>query len=76
MGVDTNKDGKVNQWTKWQETKENYDYVKGFSKRVAKTPAKLALSDLPKAAKSSGLTDTTTNASKPLIEALDTIGSN
>ena len=47
VGVDTDKDGKVNRWTKWQETKENYEYVKGFSKQVAKTPAKLDLSDLP-----------------------------
>ena len=74
VGVDTNKDGKVNQWTKWQETKENYDYVKGFSKQVKKTPAQLDLSELP-----AGfgfqielrLTDETENASKPLIESIE-----
>ena len=74
VGVDTDKDGKVNRWTKWQETKENYDYVKGFSKQVAKTPAKLDLSDLPEGfgfQVELRLTDTTTNASKPLIEALE-----
>lgn len=74
VGVDTNKDGKVNLWTKWQETKESYDYVKGFSKQVKKTPAQLDLSDLP-----AGfgfqielrLTDETENASKPLIESIE-----
>ena len=74
VGVDTNKDGKADKWSDWQETKERYDYVKGFSKQVAKTPAMIDLSNLP-----AGfgfqfelrLTDTTTNASKPLIESLE-----
>ena len=74
MGVDTNKDGKANQWTKWSETKESYDYVKGFSKQVAKTPAMIDLSDLPEGfgfQVELRLTDTTTNTSKPLIKSLE-----
>ena len=74
VGVDTDKDGKVNNWTKWSETKESYDYVEGFSKQVAKTPARLDLSDLPEGfgfQVELRLTDTTTNTSKPLIESLE-----
>lgn len=74
VGVDTNKDGKVNQWTKWQEAKESYDYVKGFSKQVKKTPAQLKLSDLPAGfgfQVELRLTDETENASKPLIESIE-----
>jgi hypothetical protein len=74
VGVDTNKDGKVDQWSKWQETKESYDYVKGFSKQVKKTPARLDLSGLPEGfgfQVELKLADTTQNASKPLIESLE-----
>jgi hypothetical protein len=54
--------------------KESYDYIKGFSKQIKKTPAKLNLADLP-----AGfgfqievkISDSTSNASKPLIESLD-----
>ena len=72
--ADTDKDGKADQWTKWQEAKESYDYVKGFSKQVKKTPAKLDLSDLPEGfgfQLELRLTDATENASKPLIESLE-----
>ena len=71
VGVDTDKDGGIDQWTEWSELKESYDYIKGFSKQIAKTPAKLDLSDLP-----AGfgfqielrLTDSTENKSRPIIE--------
>jgi len=71
VGVDTDKDGSVDQWTDWQEVTESYDYIAGFSKQVAKTPAELDLSSLP-----AGygfqfeikLTDTTENESKPILD--------
>ena len=74
VGVDTDKDGKADQWSKWQEAKESYDYVKGFSKQVNKTPATIDLSGLPKGfgfQVELKLADTTANASKPLVESLE-----
>ncbi|WP_178106561.1 MULTISPECIES: hypothetical protein [unclassified Lentimonas] len=73
VGVDTNKDGSINQWTDWQVVKESYDYVPGFSKQVSKTPAALDLSGLP-----SGygfqyeirISDTTENISKPILNTV------
>lgn len=73
VGVDTDNDAKVDKWTGWTELKESYDYIPGFSKQVAKTPAQLNLSDLP-----AGygfqiqlrLTDSTENKSKPIVEKL------
>lgn len=72
-GVDTDNDRKIDQWTDWQHVKERYDYVKGFSKQVARTPAELDLSKLP-----AGygfqfelkLEDTTENPSKPVIDSV------
>lgn len=71
VGVDTNKDGSVDKWTNWQPVKESYDYIPGFSKQVAKTPAELDLSSLP-----AGygfqfevrITDSTENESKPELD--------
>jgi hypothetical protein len=71
VGVDTDNDGAIDQWTDWQPVKESYDYTPGFSKQVAKEPAALDLSELP-----AGhgfqfelkLTDTTENASKPILD--------
>ena len=74
VGVDTNKDGKADQWSKWQEAKESYDYVRGFSKQVKKTPAQIDLSGLPEGfgfQVELRLADTTENSSKPLIESLE-----
>ena len=74
VGVDTSNNGKIDKWSKWSEMKESYDYIKGFSKQIKKTPAKLNLADLPAGfgfqieVKISG---STSNASKPLIESLD-----
>jgi hypothetical protein len=47
VGVDTNKDGAIDQWTDWQAVNESYDAIPGFSKQVAKTPAQMDLSGLP-----------------------------
>ncbi|MEW4561832.1 hypothetical protein AB1K70_04860 [Bremerella sp. JC770] len=73
VGVDTNNDGTINQWTDWTKLQEKYDYTPGFSKQITKTPAQLDLSSLP-----SGygfqvelrLTDSTENKSKPIIESM------
>ena len=74
VGVDTNNDGKSDQWTKWSEMKESYDYIEGFAKQIARTPAQLDLSDLPEGfgfQVELKLTDTTENKSKPIIESLE-----
>ncbi len=73
VGVDTDNDGKVDQWSDWQETKESYDYTPGFSKQVKTTPATLDLSSLPEGFGFQielRLTDSTENKSKPIIESI------
>ncbi|MEX2580788.1 MAG: hypothetical protein WD342_17145 [Verrucomicrobiales bacterium] len=73
VGVDTDNDGKADQWSGWQEVAESYDHTPGFAKLVEKTPAQLDLSDLP-----AGfgfrielkVTDTTENESKPILDSL------
>lgn len=73
VGVDTNRDQMVDQWTDWSEIKEHYDYVPGFSKQIARTPAELDLSALPTGfgfQVQLRLTDTTENRSKPMIERM------
>jgi hypothetical protein len=73
VGVDTDKDGSFDQWTAWTEVKESYDYIEGFAKQVARTPATLDLSGLPAGFAFQvelRLTDSTENKSKPIIEAL------
>ena len=72
-GVDTNGDKEIDTWTGWQEVKESYDYIKGFSKQIKRIPAELDLSELPPAygiAFELRLTDTTGNASKPILDAV------
>ena len=71
VGVDVDNDGSIDQWTDWQAVKEKYDYIKGFAKQVAKTPASLDLSGLPKGHGFQfelKLTDTTENKSKPILD--------
>ncbi len=71
VGVDTDNDGAVDQWTGWQEVKEHYDYIAGFAKQIARKPAGMDLSGLP-----SGygfqfevrITDTTDNPSRPILD--------
>ena len=74
VGVDTNNDGKSDQWTDWQQVKEAYDYIEGFSKQVKKTPASLDLSSLPEGYGFQfeiKLTDSTDNKSKPILEKVE-----
>lgn len=73
LGVDTDNDGKVDQWTEWQKVTESYDRIEGFSKQVTKTPAALDASKLPAGfgfAFELKLTDTTENKSKPMIDSV------
>lgn len=71
VGVDTDNDSKLDQWTDWTEVNETYDYTPGLSKHVKKTPAKLSLKDLP-AGTGFGfelrMTDITANKSKPMLD--------
>ena len=73
VGVDTDNDQKIDQWTDWAEVKESYDYIEGFSKQIAKTPATLDLSKLPAGfgfQVELRLTDSTENKSKPMLDSL------
>jgi len=49
VGIDTNGDGAVNQWSEWHNTSETYDYIKGYAKQVERIPAKVNFAQLPKA---------------------------
>lgn len=71
VGVDTDKDGGVDEWTDWQQVKESYDHTPGFSKQVANTPAKLDLSQLPEGYGFQfevRISDSTENESKPILD--------
>lgn len=71
VGIDTDKDGAIDQWSDWKHVKERYDYIPGFSKQVAKSPAKMDLNKLPAGYAFQfelRLTDTTENASKPILD--------
>ena len=73
VGVDTNNNGKIDQWTDWKELKESYDYIQGFSKQIEKSPATLELSSLPPGfgfQVEVKMTDTTSNQSKPLLQQM------
>ncbi|MEM7456099.1 MAG: hypothetical protein AAF456_17250 [Planctomycetota bacterium] len=73
VGVDTDNDQSVDQWTDWSIVKESYDYVDGFSKQVSCEAASLDLSTLP-----AGfgfqfefrLSDSTPNESKPVLDSV------
>jgi hypothetical protein len=71
VGVDTTNDGNVDQWSAWQKVSEQYDYIEGFSKQVAKTAAQMDLSGLPEGYGFQfevKLSDTTENKSKPVLD--------
>ena len=71
VGVDTDNDGKVDEWTDWQVVKESSDYKPGFARLIDKQPASLDLSSLPEGFGFQfelKMKDTTENASKPIIE--------
>ena len=73
VGVDTNNDGTINQWTEWQELKKSYDPIPGFAKQIRKTPAELDLSTLPEGfgfQMELKLTGTTENTAKPILVKL------
>ncbi|MDF1737941.1 MAG: hypothetical protein P1U86_02185 [Verrucomicrobiales bacterium] len=73
VGVDTDNDKTIDQWTDWTEVKESYDYIPGFSKQIKKIPAELDLSGLPEGFGFQielKIEDATENKSKPIIEAL------
>ncbi|MDF7799226.1 hypothetical protein P4E94_12960 [Pontiellaceae bacterium B12219] len=71
VGVDTSNDGKIDQWSDWQTVSEQYDYIEGFSRQVAKTAAQMDLSVLPEGYGFQfevKMTDTTENESKPVLD--------
>ena len=73
VGVDTDNDTQIDQWTDWAKVSESYDYIEGFSKQVSRTPARLDLSKLPAGfgfQYEIKLTDTTENASKPVLDSV------
>ena len=73
IGVDTDGDEAVDQWTEWQRIKEDYQEVPKFAKHVGKTPAKLDLKDLPEGrgfqfeVRLSGLQE---NNVKPILDSI------
>ncbi|MFD2277315.1 hypothetical protein ACFSQZ_12610 [Rubritalea spongiae] len=74
VGVDTDNDTSIDQWTDWTKVKESYDYVEGFAKQVSKTPAQLDLSGLPEGFAFQvelRLEDTTENESVPIIDKIE-----
>jgi len=74
VGVDTDNDGKSDQWSEWAQVKESYDYIEGFSKQVKMTPAALDLTSLPEGYGFQfevKLTDPTENKSKPILESVE-----
>ena len=74
VGVDTDNDQAIDQWTEWAKVKETYDYIEGFSKQVAKTPAEVDLSTLPEGFGFQfevKLKDTTENKSKPILDKVE-----
>jgi hypothetical protein len=46
-GVDQDGDGRIDHWSKWQDTRETYSSIPGFAKQVDRTPAKMSFADLP-----------------------------
>ena len=73
VGVDIDNDESIDEWTDWQRVTEKYDYIPGFSKQIARTPAQLDLSELPPGYGFQielRLIDSTDNKSKPIVEKL------
>lgn len=71
VGVDTNNDNSINQWSDWQVVTEQYDCIEGFAKQIGKTPAQLDLSSLPEGYGFQfevEVIDTTENESKPILD--------
>lgn len=73
VGVDTKGDGKVDHWGDWEVLRESYDYIEGFSKQVARTPASMDLSGLPEGYGFQfqvKLADSTENGSAPVLDEI------
>ena len=47
IGIDTDNNGKSDHWGEWQEVKETYDYIKGYSKQIKRIPAGYDTKNLP-----------------------------
>lgn len=74
VGVDTDNDAKIDEWSDWSDVTESYDYIPGFSKQVKTTPAHLKLDSLPDGfgyQVEIKVTDSTENKSKPIINGLE-----
>lgn len=73
VGVDTDDDGRIDEWTDWQEVKESYKQREGFAKQIDKIAAEVDLSVLP-AGKGFAFefrtNDTTANKSKPMMDKI------
>lgn len=73
VGADTDNDGQADAWTDWQTVRERYDYIEGFAKQVARTPASLDLSGLPACfgvCFEFKVMDKTANASTPVVDSV------
>ncbi len=73
VGVDTTNDGQVDTWSDWQTVSEQYDYIEGYSRQIAKTAARMDLSGLPEGYGFQfevNMTDTTENESKPILDTV------
>jgi len=73
VGVDTDNDGKADAWSEWSELKESYDYIEGFSKQIARTPAAMKLDELPAGfgfCFELAIEDATDNDSQPILDAV------
>ena len=73
VGVDTNNDQTIDKYTDWTKVTETYDYVSGFSKQVARKPARLDLASLPEGYGFQfevKLNDTTSNVSQPTLDRI------
>lgn len=73
IGVATTKDMEIDHWSPWHETKESYDYIKGFSKQIKRIPAEIDLSKVPDGYAFQiklRITDTTENKSKPILDSI------
>ncbi|MFW2479810.1 MAG: hypothetical protein ACN4GF_06770, partial [Lentimonas sp.] len=71
VGVDTDKDAKIDQWSDWQVVAESYDYTPGFAKQIQKISAAMDLSGLPEGYGFQfevRMADTTENKSKPVLD--------
>ncbi len=74
VGVDTTNDGKADTWSDWQEVKEQYDHIEGFSKQIKRIPASMNLSKLPAGygfCFELKVQDTTENKSKPMLDSIE-----